>query len=206
MTSKFVEIVPLSHRQGNGIPSAAIRWPDFGDRPSFGRPFAQIFRHSDTPLLSFSPGPSISPTYAGAGLRRNSSIRRRISRNRFLGTATSANCKVTLRPCGRRLFPPASRTSGYGLGAVVSDVTVQRPLRARKQTLRCLLSTLVSRYTQNPGFRYRRSSASLTSPSSHGGIKDLLTTQAHKSLCTEAPLSQAGRDPTGSLSTRLIGT
>jgi len=54
MPSKFVEIVPPFHRQGNGIPSAAIRWPDFGDRSSFGRPFAQIFRHSDTPLLSFS--------------------------------------------------------------------------------------------------------------------------------------------------------
>ena len=46
MTSKFVEIVPPFHRQGNGIPCAAIRWPDFGDRSSFGRPFAQIFRHS----------------------------------------------------------------------------------------------------------------------------------------------------------------
>ncbi len=56
MTSKFREIVPPFHRQGNGIPSAAIRWPDLGDRPSFGRPFIQIFRHSDTPLLSFSPG------------------------------------------------------------------------------------------------------------------------------------------------------
>ena len=54
MTSKTVEIVPPSHRQGNGIPSAAIRWPDFGDWFSFGRPFALIFRHSDTPLLSFS--------------------------------------------------------------------------------------------------------------------------------------------------------
>ncbi len=27
MTSKFVEIVPLVHRQGNSIPFAAIRWP-----------------------------------------------------------------------------------------------------------------------------------------------------------------------------------
>ncbi len=53
MTSKFGTIVPPFHRQGNCIPSAAIRWPDFGDRHSFGRPFAQIFRHSDTPLLSF---------------------------------------------------------------------------------------------------------------------------------------------------------
>ena len=36
MTSNFVEIVPLVHRQGNGIPSAAIRWPDLGDRPCWG--------------------------------------------------------------------------------------------------------------------------------------------------------------------------
>ena len=43
------------HRRGNGIPSAAIRWPDFGDQPLVGRPVGQICRHSDTPLLSFSP-------------------------------------------------------------------------------------------------------------------------------------------------------
>ncbi len=30
MTSKFGKIVPPFQRQGNGIPSAAIRWPDFG--------------------------------------------------------------------------------------------------------------------------------------------------------------------------------
>ncbi len=42
--------------RGDCIPFPAIRWPDFGDRPSFGRPFAQIFRHSATLLLSFSPG------------------------------------------------------------------------------------------------------------------------------------------------------
>ncbi len=47
---------PPSHQQGNYIPFAAIRWHDFGDRPAIGRRFAQIFRHSDTPLLSFSPG------------------------------------------------------------------------------------------------------------------------------------------------------
>ncbi len=29
MTSKFLGIVPLSHRHGNCIPFAAIRWPDF---------------------------------------------------------------------------------------------------------------------------------------------------------------------------------
>ena len=56
MTSKTVEIVLPFHRPGNGIPFAAIRWPDFGDRPSSGRQFGQIFRHSDTPLLSSSPG------------------------------------------------------------------------------------------------------------------------------------------------------
>ena len=30
MTPKFVEIIPPFHRQGNCIPSAAIRWHDFG--------------------------------------------------------------------------------------------------------------------------------------------------------------------------------
>ena len=53
MTFMFVDNVPPSHGQGNRIPYAAIRWPDFGDRPAFGRPFARIFRHSDTPRLSF---------------------------------------------------------------------------------------------------------------------------------------------------------
>ena len=33
-----MEIVPLSHRQGNCIPYAAIRWHDFGNRPALGRP------------------------------------------------------------------------------------------------------------------------------------------------------------------------
>ncbi len=56
MTSRFVELVPPSHRQGNRIPSAAIRWPDFRNRPAFGSPFGQIFHHSDTPVLSFSLG------------------------------------------------------------------------------------------------------------------------------------------------------
>jgi hypothetical protein len=42
------------------------------------------------PRVAFSP-PSIAPAHAGAGLGRNSSSRRRISRNRFRGTATSAN-------------------------------------------------------------------------------------------------------------------
>ena len=56
MTSKFREIVPPFHDQENCIHSAGIRWPDFGDRPSFAKPFAHIFRHSDTPLLLFSPG------------------------------------------------------------------------------------------------------------------------------------------------------
>ncbi len=44
MTSKFVENVPLVHCQGSSIHFAANRWPDFSERPPFGRPFAQIFR------------------------------------------------------------------------------------------------------------------------------------------------------------------
>ena len=53
--SKFVEIAPLSHRQGNCIPYAAIRWHDFGNRPALGRPLGHFSRHPDTPLLSLSP-------------------------------------------------------------------------------------------------------------------------------------------------------
>ena len=48
MTSNFVEIVPVSHRQGNYIPFAAIRWLEFGNRPAIGRPFGRFSRHSDT--------------------------------------------------------------------------------------------------------------------------------------------------------------
>ncbi len=60
------------------------------------------FRH--TPCVVFAR-PSISPAYAGAGLRRRSSIRVRIFRNSSLGTATSANWNVTYRPW-RTTFAP----------------------------------------------------------------------------------------------------
>ena len=56
ITSKSVEIVPPLHRQGKGIPFVDIRGHEFGYRPPFGRPCAQIFRHSGRPLLSLSPG------------------------------------------------------------------------------------------------------------------------------------------------------
>ena len=55
MPSKFVEIVLPFPRQGNCILFAAIRWPDFGDRPALGRPFGHFSRHPDTPLPSFLP-------------------------------------------------------------------------------------------------------------------------------------------------------
>ena len=47
-----------------------------------------------TSPVAFS-SPSIPSAYAGAGLRRRSSIKLRIFRNRSLGTATSANWNVT---------------------------------------------------------------------------------------------------------------
>ena len=50
ITPKLREIVPPFHRQGNGIPSAAIRWPGFGDRLSSGRPFDLIFRQLGIPF------------------------------------------------------------------------------------------------------------------------------------------------------------
>ncbi len=68
---------------------------------------------SHTPPLDFT-WPSIFPAYAGAGLRRRSSIRLRNFRNSSFGTGTSAIWYVTHRPCGRWLLSPASRTSGYG--------------------------------------------------------------------------------------------
>ncbi len=69
MTSKFVEIVPPFHRQGNCIPFTAIRWHDFGDRPSFGRLFGQIFHHSDPPPVVFN-WPSITLAYNLANFMR----------------------------------------------------------------------------------------------------------------------------------------
>ncbi len=47
ITTRFGEIVPPSHRQRNCIPSAAIRWPDFGNRPALGRPFGHFPCHPD---------------------------------------------------------------------------------------------------------------------------------------------------------------
>ncbi len=55
ITPKFREIVLPFHHQEICIPSAAIRWHDFGNRPALGRPFGHFSRHPDTPLLSLSP-------------------------------------------------------------------------------------------------------------------------------------------------------
>ena len=85
MTSRFAEIIPLYHRRGNCIPFAAIRWPDFGDQPSVGRPFGQICRHSDTPLLSFSPRRRFPRPTPGRVL-----VADHQSGSRFSGTVPSA--------------------------------------------------------------------------------------------------------------------
>ena len=67
--------------------------------------------------------PSIPSAYAGAGLRRNSSIRRGISRNRFRGAATSANWNVTYRPW-RTTLTPVSRQQRRDQGiTTVTDAT-----------------------------------------------------------------------------------
>ncbi len=124
MPSKTLEIVPPFHRQGNGIPSVAIRGPDFGDRSSFGRPFAQIFHHSDTLLLSISPGRRFPSAYAGAGLRRRSSIKLKIFWNKLLDTATSANWNVTYRPWLTTLAPIFTNFSR----SVVSDQCSAAPV------------------------------------------------------------------------------
>ncbi len=66
------------------------------------RSFFSPPRHA--PPVAFS-SPSIPSAYARAVLRRNSSTSRRISRNRFRGTATSANWNVTYRPWRTTLAP-----------------------------------------------------------------------------------------------------
>ncbi len=55
----------------------------------------RLTHRADTPLQSFFTLPWISSAYAGADLRRRSSIRPKIFWNKLLGTATSANRKVT---------------------------------------------------------------------------------------------------------------
>ena len=57
-----------------------------------------------TPPVVFN-WPSITSGYVGAGLRRRSSISRKITWNKLLGTATSAGWKVTQRPCPTTLAP-----------------------------------------------------------------------------------------------------
>ena len=67
MTSKIVEIVPPFQRQRNGIPSVAIRWPDFGDRSSFGRPLPIFSAIQTHPFCRFHTAIDF------LGLRRNGS-------------------------------------------------------------------------------------------------------------------------------------
>ena len=67
MTSKSVEIAPAFHRQGNGIPSAAIRWPDSGDWPSSGGPLREFSAIQTDPSCRFHlaidfPGPFAAMT------------------------------------------------------------------------------------------------------------------------------------------------
>ena len=72
------EFVPLSHRQGNCIPYAAIRWHDFGNRPALGRPlghFLAIQTHLSCRFLLAVDSLGLTPD---AGLRRRSSIKLRM--------------------------------------------------------------------------------------------------------------------------------
>ena len=119
MTSAIAKIVSTFHRQGNCILSAAIRWTDFGDRPSFGRPFVEILRHSDTPFLSVFTRSSISPPYAKAGLGRRSPIRLRIFRNSSLGT--------TIMRIIKRLDPALRRSATFDILDNFSSPFLQDP-------------------------------------------------------------------------------
>ena len=73
--------------------------------------------------------PWVSSAYAGAGFGRNSSIRRRISRNRFLGTATSANWNVTYLPWATTFACRLEHARGPSLSLVV---VWERPINAAK--------------------------------------------------------------------------
>ncbi len=95
-------------------PPYTVEGAEFSPQPTYGlifrfscarKPICQYFPSSrrTSPVVSTSPW--ISSAYAGAGLRRRSSIRLRIFRNKFLGTATSANWKVTYRPSLTTLAP-----------------------------------------------------------------------------------------------------
>ncbi len=104
MTSRFAEIIPPYHRRGNRVFSAANRWPDFSVFLCLEGHLSIFSTIQTYPSCRFH-WPSISPAYAGTGLRRKSSIRLRMFRNKFLGTATSASWKVTYRPWLTTLAP-----------------------------------------------------------------------------------------------------
>ncbi len=76
MPSKFVKIVPPFPRQGNGIPSAASRWPDFSERLPFGAYIAA------TSLLAFVTNPLVLVAGGGAaGYALTRSTNRKIRDN-----------------------------------------------------------------------------------------------------------------------------
>ncbi len=59
MTFRFAEIIPPYHCRGNRIPFTAIRWPDFGDQPSVGRPFAYPTNKKPRAVLPRLPPPPL---------------------------------------------------------------------------------------------------------------------------------------------------
>ena len=73
--------------------------------------FRPCFRHS-YPVARLHVRQSYRHVGTGFGLNR--SMRRRMSANRSRGIATSVSWNVKEQTCGKRLTPPASRTSGYG--------------------------------------------------------------------------------------------
>ncbi len=110
--SKFREIIPPSHCQGNCIPFAAIRWHVFGNRPALGRPFGHFSRHSDTPLLSFSPGcpfPRPTPERVFVAMHRSAA-------DAWIRSALEAgqNPEVVVQQDGRRALCRSPRSRSIG--------------------------------------------------------------------------------------------
>jgi len=75
--------------------SVVFRIARFSSVGSVQKPIRPSFSTSRRTCPIVFTSPWIFSAYAGAGLRRKSSIRLRIFRNKLLGTATSANWNVT---------------------------------------------------------------------------------------------------------------
>ena len=121
----------------------------------------------------------MSQAYAGAGLGRGSSIRRKILVNRHLGIATSASCNVMQRPWRTTLAPIL-----IGFSRKVSNVRFGSTSDVRRATL---LPTLL----RKSGHRARVAQFSFS---------DVLSRLVAKAVSRRAPARLHGRHTLSSAS------